>query len=421
VISAWAHNTFKALRYREYRVLWIGTCFSFLAFMMSSVVQSVVAFDLTGKNGAVGFVSLGMGIATILVSPFGGVVADRFSKRRMLFFGQTIIGLNFALVGVLILTGHITILALAGSTLVLGTVFSFIGPARQAWVGELVPQEDLPNGIALQQVGMTATRIFGPFIAGGLIALSFVGTGGTYLFMGGLFAIVVFTLTLLPPSRPVSRGNRSFMADMGMGLSHMRERPRLMLLALSFIGVIMGGFSYFVILPGLLENELGRPTEDMAFLLGISAISGFAVTIFLAGLAGSKHAWTLMMGGGVLLGAAIWLLAAAPSFATALGAMFLVGMGSSAFQLINNALVMKEADPAYHGRVMSVTMLAWGMNSLVAYPFGMLADRIGERETLMVMGSVVVAVTLVTWLFALSLGRKEAREPVRVATVAGAE
>jgi MFS family permease len=145
------------------------------------------------------------------------------------------------------------------------------------------------------------------------------------------------------------------------------------------------------------------------------------VTIFLAGLAGSKHAWTLMMGGGVLLGAAIWLLAAAPSFATALGAMFLVGMGSSAFQLINNALVMKEADPAYHGRVMSVTMLAWGMNSLVAYPFGMLADRIGERETLMVMGSVVVAVTLVTWLFALSLGRKEAREPVRVATVAGAE
>lgn len=421
MIAAWARNTFKALKYREYRILWIGTCFSFLAFMMSSVVQAVVAFDLTGKNGAVGFVSLGMGIATILVSPFGGVVADRFSKRRMLFFGQTIIGLNFALVGVLILTDRITILALAGSTLVLGTVFSFIGPARQAWVGELVPQNDLPNGIALQQVGMTATRIFGPFIAGGLIALSFVGTGGTYLFMGGLFAIVVFTLTLLPSSKPVARGNRSFFADMALGVTHIRERPRLMLLALSFIGVIMAGFSYFVILPGFLENQLGRRTEDMAFLLGISAISGFAVTIFLAGFAGSKHAWTLMMTGGVVLGASIWLLAIAPTFAAALGAMFLVGAGSSAFQLINNALVMKEADPAYHGRVMSVTMLAWGANSLVAYPFGTLADRIGERETLLVMGSGVVLVTLATWVFALALGRREAAEPVRVATVAGAE
>jgi MFS family permease len=421
MISAWAHNTFKALKYREYRILWIGTCFSFLAFMMSSVVQAVVAFDLTGKNGAVGFVSLGMGIATILVSPFGGVVADRFSKRRMLFFGQTIIGLNFAIVGVLILTDRITILALAGSTLVLGLVFSFIGPARQAWVGELVPRHDLPNGIALQQGGMTATRIFGPFIAGGLIALSFVGTGGTYLFMGGLFAIVVFTLTLLPSSKPVARGNRSFFADMGLGVTHIRERPRLMLLALSFIGVIMAGFSYFVVLPGFLENQLGRKTEDMAFLLGISAISGFAVTIFLAGFAGSKHAWTLMMSGGVVLGASIWLLAISPTFAAALGAMFLVGAGSSAFQLINNALVMKEADPAYHGRVMSVTMLAWGANSLVAYPFGTLADRIGERETLLVMGSGVVVVTLTTWVFALALGRREASEPVQVATVAGAE
>src|SRR5690606_17301973 len=110
------------------------------------------------------------------------VVADRFSKKRMLFVGQTLIGVNFAVVGVLILTDHITLLALAASTLILGTVFSFIGPARQAWIGELLPPEDLPNGIALQQVGMTATRVFGPFVAAGLIALSFVGTGGTYLF-----------------------------------------------------------------------------------------------------------------------------------------------------------------------------------------------------------------------------------------------
>ncbi|MCZ7576767.1 MAG: MFS transporter [Dehalococcoidia bacterium] len=206
-----------------------------------------------------------------------------------------------------------------------------------------------------------------------------------------------------------------------MGVTHMRDRPRLMLLALSFIGVIMAGFSYFVILPGFLENQLGRKTEDMAFLLGISAISGFAVTIFLAGFAGSKHAWTLMMAGGVVLGGSLWLLAIAPTFTAALGAMFLMGAGSSAFQLINNALVMKEADPAYHGRVMSVTMLAWGANSLVAYPFGTLADRIGERETLLAMGSGVVLVTLVTWVFALALGRREANEPVQVATVAGAE
>jgi len=419
MVSAWATETFKALKYRDYRVLWTGTLFSFLAFMMSSVVQSVVAFDLTGKNGAVGFVSLGMGIATVLVSPFGGVVADRFSKRKLLFFGQTIIGLSFAVVGILILTGQITILLLAASTLVLGLVFSFIGPARQAWVGELVPPDDLPNGIALQQMGMTATRILGPFLAAGLIALPFIGAGGTYLFMGGLFGFVVFTLWLLPASKAAVPTHRSFMQEMGMGVSHMLERPRLMLLSLSFIGVVIAGFSYMVILPGLLENELGREPKDMALLVGVSAISGFAVTLMLAGQAGSGRAWPLMLGGGIALGVSLWLLALSPSFIAAMGAMFAVGVGASAFQLLSNALVMQEADQAYYGRVMSVTMLAWGANSLVAYPFGLLADGIGERQTLMVMGSGVVAVTMATWVTVLGIGRREAAAPV--ASVAGGD
>src|SRR5688572_26697222 len=107
MISAWASRTFLALRNPQYRILWAGTTLSFLAFMMSSIVQSVVAFDLTGKNGAVGFVALGMGVATIVVAPFGGVVADRVSKRKMLLIGQCVIGVNFLAVGVLIVTDQI--------------------------------------------------------------------------------------------------------------------------------------------------------------------------------------------------------------------------------------------------------------------------------------------------------------------------
>ncbi len=423
MISAWAASTFQALKYREYRILWFGTSFAFLAFMMSMIVQAVVAYDITGKNGAVGFVSLGMGIATILVSPFGGVVADRFSKKRMLFVGQTLIGINFAVVGILILTGHITLLMLAASTLILGTVFSFIGPARQAWIGELVPPKDLPNAIALQQVGMTATRVFGPFVAAGLIAISFIGTGGTYLFMAGLFVFVVFSLTMLPQSKTVVRSNKSFFAEMGMGVKHMRERPRLALLGISFIGVIMGGFSYMVILPGLLTNEFNRSSEQMAPLIGISAISGLIVTVGIAGLAGSKWAWSIMLAGGALLGFSLALLAISPTYLTAIGAMFLLGIGASMFQMINNALIMKEADPAYHGRVMSLTMLGWGFNSLVAWPFGLFADRAGERETLLLMAALVLSVTAATTFFGMILGRRAQPEPhiVPVATIAGGE
>ena len=79
----WVRSTFHSLSYREYRTLWLGSTLSFLAFMMSFVVSSVVAFDLTGKNASVGLVGLGQGVASILLSPIGGVVADRVSKRHM--------------------------------------------------------------------------------------------------------------------------------------------------------------------------------------------------------------------------------------------------------------------------------------------------------------------------------------------------
>lgn len=422
MISKWAHTTFQSLGSRDYRMLWVGTTVSFLAFMMSSVVQSIVAYELTGTNKAVGLVAVGMGVATLLISPFGGVIADRVSKRKLLFIGQTIIGLNFGAVGTLIITGQITLAALVASTFVMGAVFSFIGPARQAWIGDLLPGDQLPNGIALQQVSMTATRIFGPFLAAGLAGLAFIGTGGTYLFMGALFGLVVFTLVLLPPTQPrAHKEGVTMLGDMKLGVTHMTQRPRLLLLSLSFIGMIMAGYSYFVVLPGFLENELGRDPKHIGLLLGISAVSGLVVTIGLASLAASRHAWTMMLAGGLILGVSLVLLSMASSFALALGAMLLVGAGSSAFQMLNNSLVMQESDPAYYGRVMSITMLAWGFNGLVGFPFGILADAAGERMTLLAMGLLCVLVTGLTALFHASLRRREPVRPMAVATVAGGE
>ena len=105
MISNWASTTFRALGNPGYRVLWTGSTLAFLAFAMMSVVQSVVAYDLTGKNGSVGAVALGMGIAQLTIAPFGGVLADRLPKRRLVLIGQSILGMTFLSVGILITTG----------------------------------------------------------------------------------------------------------------------------------------------------------------------------------------------------------------------------------------------------------------------------------------------------------------------------
>ncbi len=407
MISRWFQSTFESLSNPQYRTLWLGTTVAFLAFMMSSIVQSIVAFDLTGKNGAVGIVALGMGVATIIISPFGGVIADRVSKRRLVLIGQTIIGINFLTVGIMIVTDQITVPMLVASTFVMGGVFAFIGPARQAWIGELVTGPELGNAIAMQQVGMTGTRVVGPLLTGLLVAIPFIGTGGTYLFMSALFAYVIFTLTQLPATRARASGGKSIVGDFKLGFDHIKSRPRLSLLVTSFMGVIMFGFSYQVVLPGFLENELGRDAKDMGLLFFAGAVSGLVVTLIVASKASSPNAWKMMLTGGFILGISLALTAFAGSFWLVMVMLFIGGAGAAAFQLLNNSLIMQESDKAYYGRVMSLTMMAWGLNGLVGFPFGLLADSVGERETIFVMGSLVVAVTSLTLVLHLILGRRK--------------
>ena len=411
MLSTWFSTTFQALYERNFRILWLGTSFAFLAFNMSWIVQSVVAFDITGKNGSVGIVFTGMGISTLFVAPFGGVIADRVSKRRLLLVGQSIMCGTFIAVGVLVLTDRATILWLFLSTLLMGLVFSFIAPARQAWVGELLPEEEIPNGVALTQVAMAATRVIGPAIAAILLAFAFVGAGGTYLVMGAFLAIVVATLAQLPSTRSKpSEERKSIFADLKEGLDHIVGRPKLRLLVLSFIGITVTAFSYQVVFPGLLENELAIEAEKgIGPLYIISAVAGLLATVALAGAASGAHAWRVMLVCGISLGISTTSTAFVPNYLTLALVMIPVGAGMSAFQMLNNALVMRESEPAFYGRVMSLTMLAWGLNSLAGLPFGLLADWAGEREALAVMGVLATLIAVGVALAFAPISRQQSQ------------
>jgi MFS family permease len=412
MLSNWSDATFQALRNRHFRMLWIGTSFSFLAFNMSWIVQSVVAFDITGKNTSVGVVFTGMGIATLFIAPFGGVIADRVSKRRLLFLGQSAMCVTFFAVGVLVLTDRITILWLFVSTLLMGLVFSFIAPARQAWVGELLPSDEIPNGVALTQVAMAATRVIGPALAAIFLALAFVGAGGTYLLMGVFLAIVVGTLMLMPPTRSRPVEDRSpVLDDLRSGFRHILGRPRLRLLVLSFIGLTVTAFSSQVVFPGLLENELGvDPEEGLGPLYVVSAVAGLVATVLLAAPASGRHAWRLMLLSGLAMGVGTVATGFVPSYLALFVLMIPVGVAMSAFQLLNNALVMRESEPAFYGRVMSVTMIAWGLNSLAGLPFGILADGTGERQALVVMGVLATLVAVGAMIVFAPLREQESRD-----------
>ena len=157
MIRRWARTTFLALGNPQFRLLWIGSLFSMLAFMMQWTAQAVVAFDLGGTNSAVGLVQLGIGLSMLVLGPIGGVIADRVSKKPMVFWGQTIVAASFVATGAMILAGALTLPWLVVLTAVMGVVFAFTGPTQQAWVGEMVPPSMLPNAVALSQLAGNAS------------------------------------------------------------------------------------------------------------------------------------------------------------------------------------------------------------------------------------------------------------------------
>ena len=401
MFARWYQTTFEALHVRDYRVLWWGSTLATLAFMMTRTVQSVVAFDLAGNSTAVGIVALGSGIAMIFIGPLGGVLADRLSKRLVLLVGQSMVGACFVTIGVLIFADVISLWMLVALSFAMGIAFSFIGPTRQAYVGELVERDLLPNAVALSQLSMGFSRVVSPMLAGGLIALSFSGTGGTYLVMGAILFAVVATISMLPASRPEPSG-KSITADFRAGIGHVRERPRLLLLVVSFVLVVIIGMPYVTVLPALLENELGQSTETIGVLFTVEAIGGLLTGLLVAGAIRGPGAVRMMFALGVVFGIALIGLSFAPNLSLALVAIFFMGVGLTGFQITNNALLMMEADREYFGRVMSLVMIAWGGQGLTALPIGILADRIGERPVLAIEGVVIIVVVLAA-AFAFSI------------------
>jgi predicted MFS family arabinose efflux permease len=185
------------------------------------------------------------------------------------------------------------------------------------------------------------------------------------------------------------------------------------LLACVFVGVVLSGFSYQTLMPGYLENVLGHPASQLGLLFGATAGGGILVTLVLA-LIGPRmrNPGVVMLGFGAALAGALALLAVAPSFAVALGVGALVGASSSGFQMLNNINLMARTNPVYFGRVMAVTMMAFGVNAIVAYPVGVVADAVGERTTLAGLAGTCLAVVL-GGLLALRSVPKRAQDKTR--------
>ena len=411
-------GTFTSFEHRDYKMLWSGSLLATTAFMMSFMLVPSVAFDITGSNAAAGFAQMGAGVAMLLVSPIGGVIADRVPKKPLVLAGQIVSGVVILVTGLLILGNSITIPLLTAGTLIMGLGFAFMVPARQAWVGELVPRELLPNAIALQQIAQNVSQVLGPLFIAILVGTGF-GIGSTYLFMTSLF-LVVLPLTLrLPNTKPAPKEARSVMHELAAGVRYVWADAVLRTLWLGFMGLVVCGFAYQTLLPGLLSKGLGRSPTEVGVIFLVLAAAGLLVSVPLAGVVRTDMAWPALLIAGFVMAIGFLILARAPTYGLVIAAGVPLGIGRAGFMLINNSLLMSNADPAYHGRVMSLAMIGFASQALLAPAWGALADAIGVRPTLTVIGITAAAINVLvgaSWL----LGRRSPTSAPAVFSVAPA-
>jgi len=394
-MSSGPSSLFGSLENREFRLLWVGALNAFVAFFMSNVVQAVVAFQLTGQNRAVGLVVFSRGLAMMLFGPVGGAAADRIDKRTILLVCQGVTTLVFGALALLTWLGLLGVMHLVVAGFIVGTTFAFLGPTRQAYVVELVPAERRGNAVALNQVALNASRVGGPALAGLVLAIDAFGATGAFASMGALYGVAMLCHARLARNIAASSNvTGGMLADVVLGVRYVSGQRKLRSYLLYFVLIVMFGFPYVTVFPGFVEHQLGLGGELVSLLFGVSAAGGLASSLLLAGWADRPETPRLYLLSSFAFGLSLVALSFCHTLWAAGAAVVLVGVTSGAITTLNSTILLRESDPAYVGRVMSLAMLAFAGFGLAGLPIGYLADHLGEGATLRIMGGLVAALAL---------------------------
>ena len=392
--------TFRALRTFNYRVWMSGAIVSHVGTWMQRVAQDWLVLTVLTDNSAIA-----LGITTalqfapmLLLAPIAGVLADRVPKRRLLMATQVAMGAIGLLLGVLVLTGAVRLWMVYLLALALGIAAAVDAPARQAFVSEMVPREDLSNAVGLNSASFHAARVIGPAAAGLLIA--WVGTGPVFLINAASFMAVLFSLSrmrvseLAPPPKAV-RGK----GQLRDGLRYVRGRSDIVLM-MAIVGVV-GTFAFnFQMTTALMATStFNKGASEFGLLGSVMAVGSLSGALFAARR--ERPRVRLVVGATFAFGLFTSLAAVMPTYATF--ALMLVPVGVSALTLITTAMaiVQLSVDPQMRGRVMAIYMAIFMGGTPIGAPIiGWVGAEYGARWTIGVGGiaALLTAVAALTWL-----------------------
>lgn len=382
--------TFASLSSPSYRRFLPGQVLSLTGTWMQTVAQAWLVLELTGSGTTLGLVVALERLPILLLAPYGGLVADRVDKRRLLMCVQSAMSGLALTLGALTVAGVVQLWHVGLLALLLGVSNAFENPARQAFVLDMVGAENVRNAVSLNSVIAAAARIVGPAVAGILIAVT--GTGVCFLVNAATFTAVIYALAsmdvgTLRSAVPQARAPR----QLTEGLRYVAANPSLAVPVTMMAVIGMLTYVFQVVLPVVARQVFhGDATVygAMTAAMGAGALVGGLVTAGRGGRTGLRP----MCGYASAFGVAILAAAAAPSLPLMVIALTLVGAASVGFMAIANSTLQLASSPAMRGRVMALFAMAFLGTTPVGGPIaGWVSEHAGGRWAMVMQGSACLA------------------------------
>lgn len=380
-----AARTFSSLRIRNYRYYFIGQIVSMSGTWMQSVAQMWLVYQLTGSGVALGLVTALQFTPVLLAGMWGGVIADRFNKRKVIIATQSAAATLALLLGVATLTGTVELWMIFALAFGLGCVNAIEVPTRQSFVVEMVGPDQLSNAIGLNSTVFTSARVIGPALAGLLIAA--VGIAWCFLINSASFIAVIAGLLLMDPDRlrtppPVQRAK----GQLREALVYVWTNPplRTALLMMAVVGTL--AFNFRILLPVMAEREFGG---GAALYGALSAVMGGGTVLGALFAASRTHPTRrLLIQSTIAYGILILVAGVAPTPPLEMAALIPMGAAGIAFIATANSTLQLNSSDEMRGRVMALYSVVFLGSTPIGSPIvGWIAERFGVRAGFFVSGA----------------------------------
>ncbi len=404
---------------RNFMWLWIGSLGSSFAMNMQIIARGWLVYELTSSPVDLGWVTMSFMVPTVLFSLYGGVLADRMKKKKVIVWAQALNCLATVMMTVIIFSGSVTLWDFLLFGFFNGTVLALSMPARQAFVPELIPQHLVFSAMGLNTTSWNLARIVGPAFAGFLIAIiaggdqtSTFGVGVVYVVIATLYFISAVTMLFIDQSGKVKQESKAnAWSDMREGLSYVKANPPVFgLIVLSIIPFLFG-MPLNTLMPAFNEEILGGGPDDLGLLvsaMGAGAIVGSLMLATMGDLR-NKSVWLIVTCVG--WGAVTSAFGMSPTATFATMAIIVVGWISSWNMSLNRGMLQMQVDDRMRGRIMSIDMMSHGLMPLGVFPIAFIAEYYDVGTALVVSGAAFITLTMLSVLFIPSVRVTDRERP----------